>query len=591
MVLSFLAALSVSITSAIGSYNHGANVSFSESGKEHFHSLIESGIQIMDATQVTILTHGMGGSYLDWWESEEANGNISELLPSLITNRFYVLGAEGIKYTIDINGNSFTKQSYEGLLNITTSPQLDISKHLVIIYDGFDDTDSYYSNDDVYLAFERSIDSLLGSISDELGVIPKINLIGHSRGGITNMKYAIEHPQLVSNVMSVGTPYFGTDWGEFLVNSADIYDFFSNEDGRLNINGDAYTDLFYSENSVDYRYMQGAWNALSDEYGINSEVVSVKQTLPFLKESIKASLIEYGLLQSDGNNIEDVFASIDTLFDQIYNNVTRTNYNIANWILNDLTKNVLLLAIENTMSEELSKSLIKMVVDLFSIKGNDLDFYDNRIQYVDSDILVETRSQKGKRNVSGNQTYAYNFQEHTYVFDAIPPYQYRKTRDDMPSIAHNLETKCPGIISYFVDALELDTSYLHSHSFNLGFDVSNHFAYCNCGAKVLNNNHEWQYSVVDNSMCRRVCQCGYFENVAHSISYSDSQLTTHTESCINCGYTTSSVQHRFNISSIKQSYHVKVCACGYEKNETHRYNSANRCTICGYIKNGFILES
>ena len=45
------------------------------------------------------------------------------------------------------------------------------------------------------------------------GELPKINLIGHSRGGLTNLQYALDHPDLVAGLYSMGTPYFGTDTG------------------------------------------------------------------------------------------------------------------------------------------------------------------------------------------------------------------------------------------------------------------------------------------------------------------------------------------------------------------------------------------
>ena len=39
---------------------------------------------------------------------------------------------------------------------------------------------------------------------------PKINLVGHSRGGILNMMYALNHPDIVDTLVSIGTPYLGT---------------------------------------------------------------------------------------------------------------------------------------------------------------------------------------------------------------------------------------------------------------------------------------------------------------------------------------------------------------------------------------------
>ncbi|MBO4667798.1 MAG: alpha/beta fold hydrolase [Bacilli bacterium] len=49
--------------------------------------------------------------------------------------------------------------------------------------------------------------------------IPRINMIGHSRGGIINMQYAIEHPDIVDSLYSIGTPY----------NGSSVYDAFNDE--------------------------------------------------------------------------------------------------------------------------------------------------------------------------------------------------------------------------------------------------------------------------------------------------------------------------------------------------------------------------
>ncbi|MCX4363971.1 MAG: alpha/beta hydrolase, partial [Clostridia bacterium] len=42
------------------------------------------------------------------------------------------------------------------------------------------------------------------------GILPKFNLVGHSRGGTTNLQYALDHPDMVDSLVSLGTPYFGS---------------------------------------------------------------------------------------------------------------------------------------------------------------------------------------------------------------------------------------------------------------------------------------------------------------------------------------------------------------------------------------------
>ena len=53
------------------------------------------------------------------------------------------------------------------------------------------------------------------------GVLPKLNLIGHSLGGLTNMQYALDHPQMIDSMYSFDTPYIGTTIAELDYNYAD----------------------------------------------------------------------------------------------------------------------------------------------------------------------------------------------------------------------------------------------------------------------------------------------------------------------------------------------------------------------------------
>lgn len=55
------------------------------------------------------------------------------------------------------------------------------------------------------------LSSILYKLKDNYGgKIPKVNLVGHSRGGLTNLQYALDHPDIVENLISIGTPYFGS---------------------------------------------------------------------------------------------------------------------------------------------------------------------------------------------------------------------------------------------------------------------------------------------------------------------------------------------------------------------------------------------
>lgn len=84
-----------------------------------------------------------------------------------------------------------------------------INNHIVVIYDA-----SASVNDQVmdiaYKELEYVINKITYDVVKTLNSKVRINLIGHSRGGLINMKYAIDYPYNVDSLVSLGTPYNGT---------------------------------------------------------------------------------------------------------------------------------------------------------------------------------------------------------------------------------------------------------------------------------------------------------------------------------------------------------------------------------------------
>lgn len=569
--------LSLSISSALGSYSHTADVSVSNSNRCNLHLVLNSDGPIMDGTQITVLTHGMGGSYLDWWETDDAFYSVSDLLPSLISNKFYVFGEEGLKSRIDINDNgTFVRRSFNGngLANINMLTRLEIGEHIVLLYDGPDDTQEYFSNEEVYDHFEKSLDSMIYTVYSEFGVVPKLNLVGHSRGGITNIEYAINHPRLVSNLMSVGTPYFGSDWADCLLSFATV---FSDAYDR-----DVYSDLFYSENSGGFHTMQSEWNSIAESENINTTIVNAVQSFDFFSESLQNSvswLSDY--FESFGLDEEETNAAISNVAEWLNTNLTSCMYNTVNWLsrFRPLV-NLLTWQIQDQSLKAIAEERIE---ELLRILQNDLEINGSGNNYVLSDSLVEQRSQKGRRIMVGNQEQSYScFNICRYNFDNYSD-DLRLTRNDMPLIAHNLETKNQDICGIFYEALNEDAGFLHSHSFSIGHSESEHFAECSCGASILNNGHGWTYSSYDSERCLRSCGCGYSETLPHSLEYSSGNSIIHGEFCSVCGYSNMEAGHNYTVSTYNSSSHVLRCGCGAAKIEAHRYGSlTRRCSVCGY---------
>ena len=175
------------------------------------------------APLLTVLTHGLGGSAADWSNTNDKKFSFSN--ESLITRlaikekcNIYLATykAKNSKYALinitseiysGIKGN-IADFNYDNIGHIT-----DISKHSIVIFEASDKA-SYGCNDDVYTEFNYAISNIVKDIKTLNGnKLPKMNLIGHSRGGITNLQYALDHPDLVDSIYSLGTPYLGTTSG------------------------------------------------------------------------------------------------------------------------------------------------------------------------------------------------------------------------------------------------------------------------------------------------------------------------------------------------------------------------------------------
>ena len=113
------------------------------------------------------------------------------------------------------------------------------------------------------------LSSILYKLKDNYGgKIPKVNLIGHSRGGLTNLQYALDHPDIVENLISIGTPYFGSSSATIVKNFGIM-------------KGDGLKDI--TDEAV-YESYQRTWNnGYESKYSkINAVAIGAYSTLPFL---------------------------------------------------------------------------------------------------------------------------------------------------------------------------------------------------------------------------------------------------------------------------------------------------------------------
>lgn len=191
--------------------------------------------------QMTFLTHGLSGGAFHWSSNEDSkfvysdNSLISQLSAS-VTGGAQVYWAKMQSHSAfklyDLNNpNNIDGGVYQE--NVTVSKLNSATPHIIVVFEASGGAKAGYNND-VYEEFNYVVSKLVYDIKClNDGLLPKINLIGHSRGGITNLQYALDHPDLVDSMFGLGTPYIGSTTAE-----TKIAEEWSNTLGRKDIIND-----------------------------------------------------------------------------------------------------------------------------------------------------------------------------------------------------------------------------------------------------------------------------------------------------------------------------------------------------------------
>ena len=534
----------------------------------------------------------MGGEGKDWYVIDNQN-SLNMDFGGMSLNPFVQpesISLANITEYIESNPSAESEINIGKLYipSLNQNELIDFSKPLFLFYQGLDDAstvESYKSNYTLYWHFAQALDAFLYSYYQTFGIVPKVNLIGHSRGGLVNMIYALNHPSLVASFMSVGTPYLGSDWAEVL------YDF---QEAIVAANPNATVDHTPYYGVVGEAFANeyaAAWNDVVQEYCFPTKVVGCGYSQSLLSEIVGDTL------DSVLSDWIDSFSSAGLgFFSGLASNVVT---NVVSFLVTLLTQGTAAFA-ELFVGEALNRAaLAARLIGFFTqnqASGFIADAFDQIAEVLDQDVVsplmlslpvttdfaVNLNSQVGETRTG---IPVFDFDTEELIFDYDDFLASESSRPDAPPVLHNYEAKSPLVKAQFASLLQANPSCTHTHSFGVSNGGNSHTFSCGCGATFHTCQGSYSHSYYSQAKHLKTCLlCGYSRLMDHSVSYTGYSASGHSGYCLECPGLVNNAPHEFIYSGSSNS-HVGMCPCGYSVIEPHVY-VGGRCLKCGRRKPG-----
>ena len=573
-VVSFFLTLSLVVGSSQNvdaTFKHSlGNLAYGSFTTNAFHAqLANNELPISEATSITIFTHGMssGNAGADWYTVD--NGIYSGL-PFDISN-----------YVFEFNEDD----GVPSLLALGQTPVngewlVPASSHLCLVYNaGENDAGNVRANTYLYSRFEKRVDRFLMAYYDIFHIVPKINLIGHSRGGLINMMYAIDHPYLVSNLLSVGTPYVGSDWAKALCYLQHL-----ENDATYQSPYDEVAGTSFSEQYAD------AWNDVATEYDINTLAVGFTISTGIIETPFRSALYALypaaaeWLLSYLGNWIVEVTwdawtSFVDLVLDCLMGSAAAAAYGMLGGVFNTLafSMDVASFFTGNSSYSQLA-SILHYVFDLISE-----DLFDaawNNDGVIGTDLCVEISSQIG---MDRDDNQVFDLDNALWVADSPSDYGDPSRPGLLSWVPHNHEAKNPLVCQDFADELEEDPSYLHSHDFSLRTTSNRHVLDCDCGAVFHDCHGPYTRQPVNTLQHLESCTaCDFARIRPHSWAYTYNQNGHHAH-CQECDISLSFQPHDYVCRDMNANQHMYTCVCGRGYTGPHFFANG-RCRECNRLQ-------
>lgn len=401
-----------------------------------------------DLPSITVLTHGFGELGYCWSNNSNKKTQLSYNSSSLINKIFNKMEENAILYIANASskkeiitddeyyykdfGMKLYKYSYNDYVNSSSGTLVssidDITGHIILV---FNSSIPNENNNFVYDEFEYILDTISLQYKELTGKLPKLNLVGHSRGGITNIMYASDHPYNVSSIISMGTPYNGSKLGqlEFLL------DFMGYVNDEYVITKPGVEDILTESRNISIR---NKWNDAYELVGVNINAIAYGSTtsIGLLEEMIddvesNPLFIDY---QENYGKLIDVLKIVIDVSDE-YPNFTSFTIDLFDGVVGVVYEsngtNVyadLFSYIDPKLSDLITYEEVSEVVQLINVVNNEIVIMD--------DLFINLDSQLGLGFSDG-----IDYQGFTRYMKTFRDEDYTSNRAiyDQPGIVHNLE--------------------------------------------------------------------------------------------------------------------------------------------------------
>lgn len=436
--------------------------------RECMHNFTKKSTKQNIEPSITVLTHGLGG-YPSHWSNDSQLQSIAFDSESIIEQIRYLDVANTEVFMIE-NGfknkpldsftitklivntsiNSYTQDSYNLALT-------DLSRKIVII---FKSSDNSQHNIDDYHELDYIIDLFSYKYYLDYHFVPTVNLIGHSRGGLTNLRYLIEHPYNVDSYFSIDTPFWGSNFAQItpLMSLLGLTNTINSDGGSDILNVTLQTELYNDFIALGDTKNHINFHAIGSVITIEGLFdIVLRMMFDVIRSIIDPSLVD---------QVRDLYPIADYIpLNYFINYHTdqewRTSFVITAYeFAIDIVEYFYPELVDEAYDLLESIPYLSLINNFSSTSGDYLDadnVFPNNQTLCDTllldDVFIHLASQLGK---NGNQDYGFTTFVKVYSSNDNMLLDGHKSFINAAAVPHNLVAQDPDVIDYILNQINYD---------------------------------------------------------------------------------------------------------------------------------------